>query len=79
MCQSGVFVSGMSGAEDLSTQQVAEYLRQHPHFFAGQDDLLSRMVLPHKADGTLSLAERQLSVLRQQNEAFEQELADLVA
>lgn len=59
---------------------VAEYLRQHPDFFERHQPLLVRLKLPHHSGGsTVSLVERQVSVLRQRNVELERQLKDLVA
>ncbi|MGI9250708.1 MAG: DUF484 family protein [Pseudohongiellaceae bacterium] len=49
----------------LTAKQVTEYLKQHPDFFVGQDDLLAELSLPHDDHGdAISLLERQVTVLR---------------
>lgn len=57
---------------------VADYLRQHPEFFIGRDALLADMILPHETEGTVSLVERQLSVLRDRNTDMRGRLNELV-
>ena len=57
---------------------VAQYLQDHPEFFEGYADLLARMRIPHPAGGAVSLVERQMSILRQQNRQLERKLVDLV-
>ncbi len=49
-----------------SAAQVAAYLSSHPEFFQQHPDLLARLRLPHGPQGTVSLVERQLEVLRRQ-------------
>lgn len=61
-----------------SADAVADYLRAHPDFFIGRDALLADMVLPHAADGAVSLVERQLSVLRDRNGDMRRRLNELV-
>lgn len=52
----------------LTDEDVAEYLRQHKEFFVNRPSLLADIELPHQAGGgTISLVERQVSVLRERN------------
>ena len=46
---------------------VADYLARNPTFFADHPELLSRLSLPHVRGGAISLWERQLEILRQEN------------
>ena len=67
-------------AEGLSEQEVADYLRAHPGFFERHQPLLLRLKLPHESGpATVSLVERQISMLRQRNGELERQLKDLVA
>ena len=50
----------MSSADD-----VAQYLKQHPDFFDSHPELLEHLHVPHGGNGTVSLVERQLKVLRE--------------
>ncbi len=59
----------------LTEQQVAEYLEQHPDFFAAHLDLLDSMRVNHRQQGTISLIEAQLARQREQIKALETELA----
>jgi uncharacterized protein YigA (DUF484 family) len=60
-------------------QDVADYLREHPDFFAGHPELLSTLIIPHPTGRATSLVERQLTVLREQNGELDKRLHDLVA
>jgi uncharacterized protein YigA (DUF484 family) len=52
----------------LTNEQVSEYLKAHPDFWVDKLDLLADMNLPHNPSGqTISLVERQVSVLRERN------------
>lgn len=65
--------------EGLSESDVATYLLSHPDFFEHHLPLLRRMQIPHQAGAsTVSLVERQVSVLRQRNDELEGRLAELV-
>ncbi|MBA3581525.1 MAG: DUF484 family protein [Gammaproteobacteria bacterium] len=64
---------------NLSAEQVAEYLFNHPDYFAEHTDVLAKLVLPHPGAGTaVSLMERQAAVLRTKNQELEAKLLELV-
>ncbi len=52
---------------ELSEEQVAFYLKNHPDFFLNRDDLLIDIALTHPSGGAVSLLERQASLLRERN------------
>lgn len=56
-----------SDQAELSSEQVADYLRNNPTFFRKRDDLLLEMRLPHESGKAISLLERQVNVLRDRN------------
>ena len=63
----------------LDTNAVAQYLQQHPEFFAQHADLLATVRLSTPLGGrTLSLQERQMEVLREKIKGMEMRLADLL-
>ena len=64
--------------EALSEEQVCEYLSAHPDFFERNARLLGTLRLPHAAGGTVSLIERQVSVLRQKDIKLERKLRELI-
>jgi uncharacterized protein YigA (DUF484 family) len=76
----------MSSAEQVTTSvaesnedAIADYLQAHPDFFERNGSLLTILQLPHSTGGAaISLIERQVSVLRQQNRALEKKLRNLV-
>lgn len=63
----------------LTTEQVAAYLRDHPDFFAGHDELLKQMTLPHQSGQVVSLLERQNELLRRDLARQRERLQHLVA
>lgn len=62
----------------LTAEMVDEYLRAHTDFFHGRDDLLRTLSVPHAAGGAVSLVERQIAVLREQNRGYRRQLQELV-
>ena len=65
--------------EELSEEAVVSYLKAHPDFFERHLGTLASLRLPHRAgNGSVSLVERQVSVLRQKNVQLDRKLRDLV-
>ena len=64
--------------EELSEQAIQDYLSAHPDFFERHSALLSSLNLPHASGGTVSLVERQVSVLRQKELKLERQLRELI-
>jgi len=61
-------------------EQVAQYLRDHPDFFVGRDDLLAALRLPAGDNGAaVSLIDRQLAVLRERNVELRERLNGLLS
>lgn len=67
-------------SEEIDEQeQVARFLLANPDFFAKRGDLLSAMNIPHpRAEGTTSLIERQVQVLREKHRSERDQLQELV-
>lgn len=64
---------------EISTEeQVVTYLKSHPDFFIGQEDLLMQMRIPHTRGSSISLVERQMMVLRERNTDIHNRLAHLM-
>ncbi|OGT19253.1 MAG: hypothetical protein A2V90_08910 [Gammaproteobacteria bacterium RBG_16_57_12] len=69
------------GAVDIADQekQVAEYLRVHPQFFDRHTELLAELRIPHPTRASISLIERQVVILRDQNRQLRGQLKELMA
>ncbi|MBQ14344.1 MAG: DUF484 family protein [Gammaproteobacteria bacterium] len=65
-------------AQKISTEDVVEYLRQHPDFFISQGDLLADLSLPHESGKAISLLERQVTILRDRGIEARQKLNNLL-
>lgn len=59
-------------------QITINYLRNHSDFFDKQPDLLTTLDVPHETGNAISLIERQVNVLREQNSQQKIHLAELV-
>lgn len=58
--------------------EMVRYLRDHPDFFEGHQDVLSGMVLSHESGSAVSLIERQVQILREQKEEQKRKLKSLI-
>jgi uncharacterized protein YigA (DUF484 family) len=64
----------------MRSEEVAQYLQDHPDFFEAHLDLLTEISLPHPHGGrTIPLSERQLVALREKNHALEKQMHELLA
>ena len=63
--------------EEVSEQAVHDYLAATPEFFERHPRLLKSLQLPHASGGTVSLVERQVSILRQKEIKLERQLREL--
>lgn len=57
---------------------VARYLRTHPDFFAAHPEVLIEMAVAHPSGAAVSLIERQVAALREQNRKLKRQLQELV-
>jgi uncharacterized protein YigA (DUF484 family) len=61
------------------SHSIASYLHEHPEFFQQHPELLARMQVQHPHGGkAISLSERQMLVLREQNRLLEDKLRELI-
>lgn len=59
-------------------QTVAEFLRDNPGFFNDHPELLTQLQIPHPSGEAVSLVERQMSLLREQNNITREKLDELI-
>ncbi len=64
--------------DELSEDVIHNFLEAHPDFFERHRSLLGAMELPHASGGTVSLVERQVSMLRQKDLKLERKLKELI-
>ncbi len=69
---------GIEAGAALDEAAVADFLKTNPGFFESHAELLAQLRIPHPAGGAISLVERQMAILRQQNRQLERKLIDLV-
>ena len=63
---------------DVTEEQVAKYLQNNPKFFSRHHELLSRIKLPHESGKAISLIEKQVHILREQEVEATKKLRDLL-
>lgn len=61
-----------------SAKEVEAYIKQNPEFFVDHPQLLVELEVPHAAGQAVSLIERQVAVLRQENKQLRGRIKELV-
>ncbi|MAD57767.1 MAG: hypothetical protein CMK44_04240 [Porticoccus sp.] len=54
--------------QTLTSDNIKEYLENNPNFFEKNPDTLSNLMIPHPTGGAISLVERQVLMLREENQ-----------
>ncbi len=62
----------------LDAETIAEYLHQNPEFFEQNPDILAELNISHQLSGAVSLIERQITTLREQNRKLKTQLENLI-
>lgn len=65
-------------SQACSSKDVEAYLGSHPEFFQENPNLLSELKLPHPSGGAVSLIEKQVAVLRDENKQLRLRIKELV-
>ena len=65
-------------APTLTAEDIADYLRKHPGFFNDHPELLVDLSVPHGSGEAVSLVEKQVAVLREQNEQTRKRMHELI-
>lgn len=64
--------------EPATPQQVADYLLSHPDFLEINSYLLTELTVKHQSGQSISLVERQVSALREENRQLKQQLGTVI-
>ncbi|MBB3241218.1 hypothetical protein FHW68_002738 [Pseudomonas sp. Tn43] len=67
-----------SPCESLEAAAIAAYLEAHPDFFIEHEELLPALRIPHQRGDTISLVERQMTILRDRNIELRHRLSHLM-
>lgn len=70
--------SDESPSESLEAAAIAAYLEAHPDFFVQHEELLPALRIPHRRGDTVSLVERQMTILRDRNIELRHRLSHLM-
>jgi uncharacterized protein YigA (DUF484 family) len=62
----------------LTNKEVADFLLTNPDFFIENVEILTAIQVPHATGEAISLVEKQLSLLREQNRKTQKQLQDLI-
>lgn len=69
------------GSEETQQQEaeaVARFLREHPDFFVGREELLRDLRLPHESGSAISLLEKQVELLRERNQHLNRQMNEFI-
>lgn len=72
-------VSKLPAQEEATPQQVADFLLSHPDFLEEHSYLLTELTVKHQSGQSISLVERQVAALRQENKQLKQQLSTLIS
>ena len=70
--------SSQQADKDIGEQDVIEYLRNHPDTLERHPEVLTQLKFEHQSGSAVSLVERQLSALRDENQKLRDKLGNLV-
>jgi uncharacterized protein YigA (DUF484 family) len=62
----------------VSADMVSEFLKDNPDFFNNNPEILAELKIPHDHGDAVSLVEKQVSVLREQNQQTRKRLHELI-
>lgn len=68
----------ISDGSSLTAEDVENYLHKNPDFFLVRPELLAELSIPHRSGEAVSLVEKQVKVLREQNEQARKRLHELI-
>ncbi|MFT5400209.1 MAG: hypothetical protein ACI822_001048 [Gammaproteobacteria bacterium] len=66
-------------SEQIDESKVIDYLHKNPEILMAYPQLFSSLQIPHQTEGAVSLVERQLKLLREQNQAYKAKIDELVS
>ncbi|MEX2353180.1 MAG: DUF484 family protein, partial [Gammaproteobacteria bacterium] len=63
---------------EIDSGAVSDYLRKNPDFFVEHPDILQEIQVPHASGEAVSLVEKQVSLLREQNQQVQKRMQELI-
>lgn len=69
---------GRVSNQAISAEDIVEFLGSHPDFLEKHPQLVAKLQIPHRAGEAVSLIEKQVEILRNQNRNLERKLVDLI-
>ncbi|MCK5663903.1 MAG: DUF484 family protein [Thiotrichaceae bacterium] len=70
-------ISSVGNSKNNAEQSIIDYLQSHPDFFVHHSSLLANMDIAHNSGTAISLIERQVGILREQNAQQKIQLTEL--
>lgn len=67
-----------SPGENMDEASVMDYLTRHPESLERHPEILADLTFPHESGSAISLVERQIKVLREQNLQLKGQLSELI-
>ncbi len=65
-------------SDEIDEAKVVQYLQHNPEVLMAYPEVFSSLVIPHKTGGATSLVERQLKLLRENNQSLKVKIDELV-
>lgn len=65
-------------SEQIDEAKVIQFLQENPEVLMQYPDIFSTLFIPHKTGGATSLVERQLKLLREENQTLKAKIDELV-
>lgn len=65
-------------SDEIDEAKVVQYLQHNPEVLMAYPEVFSSLVIPHKTGGATSLVERQLKLLREDNQSLKVKIDELV-
>lgn len=69
----------VSKKTEITASDVRAYLGLNPAFFEDNADLLIGLTVPHRSGNVVSLVEKQVEVLREENQKLQQQMRSMIA
>ncbi|MDH3534421.1 MAG: DUF484 family protein [Gammaproteobacteria bacterium] len=65
-------------SDQVDEAKIVQYLQNNPEVLMAYPEIFSRLSIPHKTGAAISLVERQLKLLREENQSLKSKIEELV-